>query len=57
MVMTQQTTANHPDKQLVRNTMGQQRLARLTENKVLAPEEIRRQLGRGLVGTPSVRSR
>jgi hypothetical protein len=57
MVMTQQATANRPDKHLVRNTMGQQRLARVTENKVLAPEEIRRQLGWGLIGTPTVRSR
>ena len=55
--MAQQTEANHPDKYLVRDTMERQRLARVTENKVWSPEEIRRQLGWGLIGMPTARSR
>lgn len=49
-------TTTKPPKEMVRASMEQQRLARVIENKVRAPEEIRRELGWGLV-QPSTRSR
>jgi hypothetical protein len=47
-------TVTHPTKEQVRIWGKQRSLSRLPPP---SPEEVRRQLGWGLIGTPTVRSR